>query len=79
MREDHIQLGKYRISPLTQQLPNGSSYKSSSSICVGAGNLSLDRIIRFVHRFASEQAAKTYAVKEGIGWVKDHHQYLRVW
>ncbi|CAK7066786.1 hypothetical protein CUZ56_02291 [Saezia sanguinis] len=75
---DQVQLGKYCISPLIRQLPDGS-YSSSVSIRAGHGSTSLDRIVRFVHRFTDEQAAKVYATKEGIAWVKDPLRHRRGW
>lgn len=76
--QKHIQIGKYRISPITRQLTDGS-YSSSVSIKAGRGSTSMDRIVRFIHLFKDEHTAKDYALQEGLNWVNDPQKYQRGW
>jgi hypothetical protein len=63
-----LQVGKYLVSPLTRQLPDGR-YAASVSIRSGRGTHTHDRVLRLVPLFDSIGAAAHYALNEGLAWL----------
>ncbi len=78
MENKSVQIGKFRVSPMADRQPDGS-FVPCVSIRSGQGSASLERIVRFVHRFATQHAAEIYALKQGLGWVNDPLKYQRGW
>jgi hypothetical protein len=67
-----IAVGKYLVSPLIRHQDDGN-FAASVSIRSGHGSGMHDRVMRFTPRFASHAAAASYAVAEGLGWVRERH------
>lgn len=65
-----IAIGKYLISPLTRQLPDGR-YAASVSIRSGKGSATHDRVLRLIPSFDTPQAALHYATDQGRTWLGD--------
>ncbi len=68
---DKIQLGRYRISPMTQRRDDGG-FDAAVSIRSGQGSESVDRVLRFTPWFPNSQAALRYAQSEGLSWARCH-------
>ena len=64
-REKTFSVGKYLVSPLTR-LTDAGDYAASVSIRSGMH----DRVLRFIPRFATREAARRYAIEQGIGWLR---------
>ena len=62
--EKPLSVGKFLVSPLTR-LTDGGDYAASVSIRSGMH----DRVFRFVRRFATRDAARRYAIEQGMGWL----------
>ena len=63
--EKTFSVGKYLVSPLTR-LTDSGHYAASVSIRSGMH----DRVLRFIPRFATREAARRYAIEQGISWVQ---------
>src|ERR1700752_4413207 len=63
--EKPFSVGKYLVSPLTR-LTDSGQYAASVSICRGMH----DRVLRFLPRFATREAARCYAIEQGMSWVR---------
>ncbi len=61
-------VGKYLISPLCKRLEDGR-WAASVSIRSGRGSGTLDRVLRFVPRFGTDEEALRYAADQGLTWV----------
>lgn len=68
--EDTLSVGKYLVSPLTLCTDAGD-FAPSVSIRSGHGRATHDRIFRFVARFATREAARRYAMDQGLQWLRD--------
>ena len=64
-REKTFSVGKYLVSPLTR-LTDSGDYAASVSIRRGMH----DRVLRFIPRFATREAAQRYAVEQGLSWLR---------
>ena len=64
-REKTFSVGKYLVSPLTR-LTDAGDYAASVSIRSGMH----DRVLRSIPRFATREAARRYAIEQGIGWLR---------
>jgi hypothetical protein len=64
-----ITMGKYRIAACPRQLESGQ-FAAQVSIASGRGSASTDRVIRFHDAFTSQEAAASYAIEQGIDWVR---------
>jgi hypothetical protein len=62
--------GKYLVSPLTRLTERGD-FAASLSIRSGSGSNTLDRVFRFIPRFATRSGARRYAVEQGRIWLSD--------
>ena len=71
--QDTLSVGKYLVSPLTLCTDIGD-YAPSVSIRSGHGRSTHDRIFRFVARFATREAARRYAVEQGLQWLRERGQ-----
>ncbi|RZJ11692.1 MAG: hypothetical protein EOP39_05625 [Rubrivivax sp.] len=67
----NIEVGRYVVSPMTQNRCGGG-FDAVVSIRSGQGMSSVDRVMRFVPRFDSQQAALRYARAEGLAWAHCH-------
>jgi len=65
-----ITMGKYRIAACPRRLSNGQ-FAAQVSIASGRGSASTDRVMRFHDEFSSLDAAASYAIEQGIDWVRD--------
>ncbi|MEJ7687754.1 MAG: hypothetical protein WKG52_12610 [Variovorax sp.] len=65
-----IAVGKYLVSPLIKNLDDGR-FAASVSIRSGRGSGTHDRVMRFTPHFASHPAAVSYALDQGLGWVRE--------
>jgi hypothetical protein len=63
-------VGKYLVSPMTRLTEQGD-YSASVSIRSGRGSGTHDRVFRFVPRFATPEGARTYALEQGVQWLRD--------
>lgn len=63
-------MGKYRIAACPRQLSSGQ-FAAQVSIASGRGSASTDRVMRFYDEFSSHDAAASYAIEQGIDWVRD--------
>jgi hypothetical protein len=68
-REKNFSVGKYLVSPLTKLTPTGH-YAPSVSIRSGQGRATHDRVLRFVARFDTREAARHYAAAQGLLWLQ---------
>ena len=68
---NYIEVGRYVVSPMSQQLGDGG-FTASVSIRSGQGEASVDRVMRFTPQFPSPQAALRYAKAEGLAWARSH-------
>jgi len=59
-----ISMGKYVVSPTTQQTDCGS-FRASFSVHRSQGNGNYCRVFRFDKTFASREAARLFAVTQG--------------
>ena len=66
-----VQLGRYRISPMSQARDDGG-FDALVSIRSGQGRASVDRVMRFTPRFGCQQSALRYAKAEGLTWARSH-------
>lgn len=62
-------MGKYLVSPLIKLTESGD-YAASVSMRSGNGSATHDRVLRFVPRFATSEAAMRYAVEQGLHWAQ---------
>lgn len=69
MKSD-VEIGKYRISPLSKRLDDGR-YAASVSIRSGRGRGMHDRVMRFTPSFGCDASALNYATQQGVIWVND--------
>lgn len=67
---DPLTLGRYRISARPRALACGR-FAAFVSIASGTGSASTDRVMRFTEDFATHEAAASYAMAQGIDWVRD--------
>ena len=68
-KQTPVTMGKYRIAACPSQLPSGQ-FSAQVSIASGSGSASTDRVMRFHNEFDSHDAAASYAVAQGIDWVR---------
>jgi hypothetical protein len=64
-----VTLGKYRIAACPRQMPGGL-YAAQVSIASGRGSASTDRVMRFHSEFDTHEAAASYAMEQGLDWVR---------
>jgi len=69
MKKNSIEVGRYRVSPMTTPHAEGG-FAASVSIQSGRGSASIDRVWRFVPRFTTSRAALRYAAREGAIWAR---------
>lgn len=62
--------GKYLISALTRRTECGG-FAASLSIRSGTGSNTLDRVFRFIPRFATRSGAHRYAIEQSRIWLLD--------
>lgn len=62
-----LTVGKYLVSPLSKRLDDGC-YAASVSIRSGRGSGTHDRVMRFLPRFPTREAAMNFAVEQGLAW-----------
>ena len=67
----NIEVGRYRVSPMTQARDDGG-FDALVSIRSGQGMASVDRVMQFARSFGSPQAALRYAKAEGLAWARCH-------
>ncbi|TXD71299.1 hypothetical protein FUT87_24850 [Mitsuaria sp. TWR114] len=70
MHSDSIEVGRFRVSPMTTP-EAGGRFASSVSIRSGSGSATTDRVFRFKRTFASSAGASDYALIQGIAWARD--------
>ena len=68
---NNIEVGRYRVSPMTQARDDGG-YDALVSIRSGRGMASVDRVMQFTPSFRSALAALRYAKAEGLAWARCH-------
>lgn len=71
MQSNSIEVGRFRVSPMTTPDLDGR-FASSVSIQSGRGSATTDRVFRFKQTFASSAGAMHYALAEGTAWVNRH-------
>jgi hypothetical protein len=64
-----LTMGKYRIASFPRKLAD-RRYTAQVSIASGKGSASTDRVFRFVDEFPTHAAAASYALLQGIDWVR---------
>ena len=69
IRDNTFSVGKYLVSPLTK-LTDAGTYAPSVSIRSGTGQATHDRVLRFDARFPTPEGARRYAVRQGLGWLR---------
>lgn len=65
-----ITVGKYLVSPLTQQLAC-SRFAAAVSIRSGKGSATHDRVLRLIPLFDSQEDAARYALHQGLSWLRE--------
>jgi len=65
-----ITLGKYRIAACPRAI-EGGRYAAQVSIASGRGSASTDRVMRFIDDFPTHEAAASYAIEQGLNWVRE--------
>jgi len=65
-----ITLGKYRIAACPRAL-EGGRYAAQVSIASGRGSACTDRVMRFIDDFPTHEAAASYAIEQGLNWVRE--------
>ena len=68
-RQDPLTMGKYRIAAFPRKLAD-CRFAAQVSIASGQGSASTDRVFRFVDEFPTHAAAASYALLQGIDWVR---------
>jgi len=63
-------MGKYRIAACPRLLSSGR-FAAQVSIASGHGSATTDRVMRFHDEFPSHDAAASFAIEQGIDWVRD--------
>jgi hypothetical protein len=63
------QVGRFLLSPITRQI-DGGQFSASLSIRSGHGSTTHDRVFRFTPLFASSHAAARYAMRQGLGYLR---------
>lgn len=63
-------MGKYRIAACPRPLPGGL-FAAQVSIASGRGSATTDRVMRFIDEFPTHDAAASYALAQGIDWVRE--------
>ncbi|MDO9402732.1 MAG: hypothetical protein Q7T87_01730 [Polaromonas sp.] len=66
----HLEVGKYRVSPLAKKLNEGQ-YAASVSIRSGQGSATHDRVMRFSTLFDNAASAISYATEHALGWIRE--------
>ena len=69
-RHSPITMGKYRIAACPRPLPGGL-FAAQVSIASGRGSATTDRVMRFIDEFPTHDAAASYALAQGIDWVRE--------
>lgn len=67
----NFELGRFRISPMSQARDDGG-FDALVSIRSGRGMASVDRVMRFASKFSSAQAALHHAREQGLAWARCH-------
>lgn len=62
-------VGRFVLSPITRQTDSGE-FAASLSIRSGRGATSHDRVFRFIPLFATAQAAASYALDQGLSYLR---------
>lgn len=62
-------MGKYLVSPLIK-LTDSGDYAAAVSVRSGRGSATHDRVLRFVPRFSTSEAARRYAIEQGLHWAQ---------
>ena len=65
-----LTLGRYRISANPRAMACGR-FAAFVSIASGSGSACTDRVMRFTEDFPTHEAAASYAMAQGIDWVRD--------
>jgi hypothetical protein len=65
-----LTLGRYRISANPRAM-DGGRFAAFVSIASGSGSACTDRVMRFTEDFPTLEAAASYALAQGIDWVRD--------
>ena len=64
-----ITIGKYRIAAVPRPL-DGGRFAAQVSIASGTGSATTDRVMRFTDDFPTLAMAASYAMAQGIDWVR---------
>jgi hypothetical protein len=67
--ETTFAVGKYLVSPLIKLTESGD-YAAAVSMRSGRGSATHDRVLRFVPRFPTSEAARRYAIEQGFHWAQ---------
>jgi hypothetical protein len=65
-----LTMGRYRISANPRALADGR-FAAFVSIASSSGSACTDRVMRFTEDFSTHEAAASYAMAQGIDWVRD--------
>lgn len=65
-----IDIGRYRVSSWTKQLPD-SRFSASVSIRSGSGSSTHDRVLRLTPTFDDHDDAIRHAMDEGMAWLAE--------
>jgi hypothetical protein len=68
-----ITMGKYRIAACPRALPTGR-FAAQVSVASGRGSASTDRVMCFTSDFATRDAAASFALAQGLDWVRSTTQ-----
>jgi len=68
-----VTVGKYRIAACPRALPCGR-FAAQVSVASGRGSASTDRVMCFTNDFATRDAAASFALAQGLDWVRDSTQ-----
>ena len=68
-----VTVGKYRIVACPRALPCGR-FAAQVSVASGRGSASTDRVMCFTNDFATRDAAASFALAQGLDWVRSTTQ-----
>ena len=64
-----VTVGKYRIAACPRALTTGR-FAAQVSVASGRGSSSTDRVMCFTSDFATRDAAASFAMAQGLDWVR---------
>ena len=73
IQNNSITLGKYCIAACPRTLPSGR-FAAQVSVASGRGSASTDRVMCFTNDFATRDAAASFALAQGLDWVRSTTQ-----